>query len=127
LRDDPRSLRVLGDGRQCKSYLYVQDCIDAMLIAIERSTERMNIFNLGHDTACAVRESIAWICSALGVEPQVRYSGGERGWIGDSPLILLDTQRIRALGWAPRLSIAQSVVRTLDYLRSNTWVLDERS
>jgi UDP-glucose 4-epimerase len=124
LRRDPGSLRVLGDGRQRKSYLYVQDCIDAMLIAIERPSERMSIFNLGHESACTVKESIGWICEALGVEPRVCYSGGERGWIGDSPLILLDTSRIRALGWAPRLSIAQSVARTLQYLRTNAWVVE---
>jgi UDP-glucose 4-epimerase len=124
LHRDPRLLRVLGDGRQCKSYLYVQDCIDAMLVAIERSTEHIGIFNLGHDGACEVKDSIAWMCEALGVEPQVHYSGGARGWIGDSPLILLDTRRIRALGWAPRLTIHESVAKTLLYLRTNAWVLD---
>jgi UDP-glucose 4-epimerase len=126
LSRDAGSLRVLGDGRQRKSYLYVQDCIDAMLIAVDRSTEGIGIFNLGHDTACTVSESIARICEALKIEPQVRYGGGERGWVGDSPRILLDTQRIRALGWTPRLNIAQSIARTLDYLRANAWVLDAR-
>ena len=126
LRRDPGSLRVLGDGRQRKSYLYVQDGIDAMLMAIERSTERIGIFNLGHDSACELRDSIAWICEGLGIEPQVRFGGGARGWIGDSPFIWLDTRKIRALGWAPRLTIRDSVARTLDYLRSNAWVLDAR-
>jgi UDP-glucose 4-epimerase len=126
LHRNPGSLHVLGDGRQRKSYLYVQDCIDAILVAVERSTERIGIFNLGHETACEIKDSIAWICEVLGFEPQVRYRGGARGWIGDSPLILLDTRRIRALGWTPRLSILQSVVKTVHYLKSNAWVLDAR-
>jgi UDP-glucose 4-epimerase len=126
LRSDPDSLRVLGNGRQRKSYLHVQDCIDAMLTAIEGSREHVNIFNLGHDSYCEVDDSIAWICEALGVEPRVEYGGGDRGWIGDSPFIFLDTTRIRALGWAPRLSIREGVARTLDYLRVHPWVLDAR-
>jgi UDP-glucose 4-epimerase len=126
LRRDPDSLRVLGDGRQRKSYLYVQDCIDAILAAIERSRDRINIFNVGHESYCEVNDSIGWICEELGVEPQVQYGGGERGWIGDSPFIFLDTTRIRALGWAPSLSIRQGVARTLDYLRANPWILDAR-
>ena len=60
--NDPGRLRVLGNGRQRKSYLYVQDCIDAMLMAIEASADRVNIFNLGTDEYCEVNESIGWIC-----------------------------------------------------------------
>jgi UDP-glucose 4-epimerase len=124
LRATPGRLRVLGDGRQRKSYLYVEDCIDAMLLAVERAREPINIFNLGHDTYCDVKESIAWICEALGVRPQVEFGGGERGWVGDSPFIFLDTRKIRALGWVPRLGIRQSVLRTLAYLAANPWVLE---
>ena len=76
LQDDPGTLRVLGNGRQRKSYLYVHDCIDAMLMAIERSNDGVNIFNLGSDSYCEVNESIAWICEALGVTPKIEYTGG---------------------------------------------------
>jgi UDP-glucose 4-epimerase len=124
LRETPGRLRVLGDGRQRKSYLYVEDCIDAMLLAVERAREPINIFNLGHDTYCDVKESIAWICEALGVRPQVEFGAGERGWVGDSPFIFLDTRKIRALGWVPRLGIRQSVLRSLAYLAANPWVLE---
>jgi UDP-glucose 4-epimerase len=124
LRNDPATLRVLGDGRQRKSYLYVQDCIDAMLLAIEQSKNSVNIFNVGHDTYCAVNDSIGWICEALGVRPAIEYGGGDRGWVGDSPFIFLDTRKIRALGWTPKLSIREGVEKTLDYFRANPWVLD---
>jgi UDP-glucose 4-epimerase len=126
LMADPYRLRVLGNGRQRKSYLYVADCIDAMLLAIEHSSAQVNVFNLGHDGYCEVNDSISWICAALGVRPQIEYCGGERGWVGDSPFIFLDTHRIRALGWKPKVSIQQGVIATLDYLRANPWLLAAR-
>jgi len=126
LKEDSSRLRVLGNGRQRKSYLYVQDCIDAMLIAIERSNDGVNIFNLGTDGYCEVNDSIGWICDALGVTPRIEYGGGDRGWIGDNPFIFLDTKKIRALGWKPRLTIRQGVIKTLEYLRTNPGVPDSR-
>ena len=119
-----RELPVLGDGHQRKSYLYIQDCLDAILLALERCTERVNIFNLGTDAYCAVNDSIGWICERLGVQPKLVYAGGQRGWIGDSPFIFLDCQKMRALGWQPKLTIPESIIRTLDFLRANPWVLE---
>ena len=63
----------------------------------------------------------------LGVSPRRRYTGGERGWIGDSPFIFLDCARMRRLGWVPKLTIQQGIVRTLDYLRANPWLLEAGS
>lgn len=127
LRQDPTRLRVLGNGKQRKSYLYVQDCIDAMLCAMERSDDKVNIFNLGVDDYCEVDDSIRWICEALDVRPTIEYTGGERGWIGDSPFIFLDTKKVRTLGWSPKLSIRDGVVKTVAFLRANEWVLDSRT
>lgn len=121
---DPAQLRVLGDGHQRKSYLYVQDCIDAMLLALERSAAPFNLFNLGQDGWCEVRDSVTWICAALGAQPQVCYGDGDRGWPGDNPFIHLDTARIRSLGWRPQLSIRESVERTVDYLRAQPKLLE---
>jgi UDP-glucose 4-epimerase len=126
LEHDSGKLRVLGNGRQRKSYLYVHDCIDAMLLAIERSNDRVNIFNLGTDTYCELNDSIGWICEALGVTPKVEYCGGDRGWAGDNPFLFLDTKKVRALGWRPKLTIRQGVVKTLEYLRTNPGVLAAR-
>jgi UDP-glucose 4-epimerase len=127
LRADPTQLFVLGDGRQRKSYFYVQDCVDAILLAIANAPNEVNIYNLGTDEYCTVDDSIGWITGELGITPQRKYAGGERGWIGDSPFIFLDTRKIRALGWAPKLTIRQGVVRTLRYLMSNPWLLEGRA
>jgi UDP-glucose 4-epimerase len=124
LRNHPTQLTVLGDGRQRKSYLYVQDCLDAILLAMSRANARVNVFNLGVDSYCEVNDSIAWISGALELNPQVTYTGGDRGWAGDNPFIYLDTAKIRALGWRPKLSIEQSVRRTIVFLRDNTWIFD---
>ncbi len=126
LRRDPRALRVLGNGKQRKSYLHVQDCIDAMLLALERASGKVNIFNLGANEYCTVNDSIGWITGHLGISPDRTYTGGERGWVGDSPFIFLDTARIRALGWTPRFSIREGVLKTLDWLKENAWVLERR-
>jgi len=124
LRVNPHELRVLGNGRQRKSYLYVEDCLDAMLLAVEQAQDKVNIFNLGTDEYCAVDDSIGWICEYLGVQPRRSYSGGDRGWIGDNPFIFLDCAKIRALGWKPRLTIREAVERTMEYLQSNAELLE---
>ncbi len=118
LREHPETLRVLGNGKQRKSYLYVQDCISAILLALDRAAAKVNLFNLGTDEYCAVDDSIGWIAARLGLDPVRQYTGGERGWIGDNPFIFLNCSRIRALGWQPRLTIRQGVERTVDYLSS---------
>ena len=119
LAEHPEHLHVLGNGHQRKSYLYVQDCIDGILAAIERANDKVNTFNLGTDEYCEVNDSIGWICEHLGLRPKFTYSGGERGWVGDSPFILLDCSRIRALGWRPRLTIKQAVLATIEYVSAN--------
>jgi UDP-glucose 4-epimerase len=126
LTADPTHLHVLGNGKQRKSYLYVQDCIDAIFTALERSPGKSAVFNLGTDEYCTVNDSIGWITGALGISPQLTYAGGARGWIGDSPFIFLDCARIRQLGWAPKLSIREGILRTLAFLRANPWVLEAR-
>ena len=127
LKADPTQLEVLGNGRQRKSYLYVQDCIDAIFLAIEKAQDKVNIFNLGVDDFCEVNDSIGWICDFLNVTPRLSHTGGERGWVGDSPFIYLDTQRIQSLGWTPKLNIKEGVLRTVQYLRDNEWVFNVRT
>lgn len=126
LRDHPTELRVLGDGKQRKSYLYVQDCVDAIFLALERAEGKVNIFNLGTDEYCQVDDSVGWITAALGLSPKVTHGGGARGWVGDSPFIFLDCARIRALGARPRLTIRQGVEATVRWLQANPWVHEAR-
>ena len=127
LAADPTRLDVLGDGRQRKSYLHVGDCVEAMLHAIAHAPDKVNVFNLGTDEYVEVNDSIAVIAGRLGVQPELVYSGGERGWVGDNPFIFLETRRIRALGWAPKLTIRQGVERTVDWLGANPWVFEART
>jgi UDP-glucose 4-epimerase len=126
LTEHPQSLKVLGNGKQRKSYLYVQDCISAILTAVERCKDKVNIFNLGTDEYCQVNDSINWICKELGCSPRIEYGGGERGWIGDNPFIFLDCSRIRTLGWRPQLSIREAVVQTVSYLRQSIHLIECR-
>lgn len=124
LLGDPTRLKVLGNGRQRKSYLYVQDCVGAILMALERADRRVNIFNLGTGEYCEVNHSISWIVERLGLMPRLEYSGGERGWIGDSPFIFLDCSRIRKLGWEPKLTIREGVTKTVDFLKEHSPLLE---
>ncbi|MCR4348015.1 MAG: NAD-dependent epimerase/dehydratase family protein [Sulfuricaulis sp.] len=126
LKADPTQLRVLGNGKQRKSYLYIQDCLDAMQVAVEKANGKVNIFNLGVDGYCEVNDSIGWISQALGAKPQMKYTGGDRGWIGDNPFIFLDTRGIRSLGWEPKHSIREGVVKTVEFLKANEWVMGAR-
>ena len=131
LIDHPDHLKVLGDGSQRKSYLYVQDCLAAMLQVMNaglatKAKHRVEVFNLGTDEYVQVNDSIRFICGALGLKPRVEYSGGDRGWVGDNPFIFLDTKKIRATGWKPQVTIEQSILRTLRWLQENKWVLQHR-
>jgi UDP-glucose 4-epimerase len=123
---DSTKLSVLGDGHQKKSYLYVQDCIDAILLAVEQENGDVQIYNLGTDDYCEVDQSIRWICDHLELNPRLEYTGGERGWVGDNPFIFLDCSRMRGLGWEPRVSIQDGVIKTLEYLQENEWLLRDR-
>lgn len=123
----PETLYVLGNGKQRKSYLYVQDCVSAMLLAVEKADEMVNIFNLGTDEYCDVDQSINWIAGYLGLDPVRKYTGGQRGWVGDSPFIFLDCTKMRSFGWTPQLTIEQAVLRTIAYLTSARCVFESRS
>jgi UDP-glucose 4-epimerase len=127
LLENPRELAVLGNGKQRKSYLYIQDCVSAMFTALEKAEDKVNVFNLGTGEYCEVDDSIGWITESVGLSPNRVYAGGDRGWIGDNPFIFLDTAKIRALGWKPTLTIREGILRTLTYLEANHWVLERRA
>jgi len=123
LMEHPEYLNVLGDGTQRKSYLYVQDCVDAMLHVLTLNTEtKVNIYNLGTNEYVQVNDSVRFIIDYLNLNPEIKYSGGNKGWIGDNPFIFLDTSKIRNTGWNPKLTIKQGVISTLTWLQKNQWV-----
>lgn len=126
LTQNPNELRVLGNGKQRKSYLYVQDCINAILCALNHSNEKVSIYNLGTNEYCEVNNSIQWICDHLKLSPKIIYSGGDKGWIGDNPFIFLDCTKIRSLKWEPQLTIQDGIIRTVEFLKNNSWVMNER-
>jgi UDP-glucose 4-epimerase len=126
LKKNPKKLLILGNGKQRKSYLYVQDCIDGILLSLKKSKEKLNIFNLGLNDYCDVNQSIKWICDELSLKPKLEYTGGDRGWIGDNPFIFLETKKILNLGWKPKYNIKESILRTLNYLKKNEWVFNKR-
>jgi UDP-glucose 4-epimerase len=124
LKRDPTRLRVLGDGRQEKSYLYVQDCVSAILTAVahHQGSPGAHVYNLGTEETLVVDESVGIITEYLGLSPEIEHTGGRRGWSGDSPLIHLDCTKMRSLGWVPQLTIRESIIRTLGWLQSHEYV-----
>ena len=126
LPKDPERLHVLGDGKQRKSYLYVQDCIEGILLGSTATDERIQIFNLGTDEVCQVFYSVGWITGRLKLSPRLSFSCGRRGWIGDIPMIHLDTSRIRSIGWRRKRSIREAVELTVDWLDANRWIFTRR-
>ncbi|HXW66331.1 MAG TPA: NAD-dependent epimerase/dehydratase family protein [Thermoplasmata archaeon] len=113
LERDPKRLEVLGDGRQSKSYLRTEDCVDGMLLGARRAHDRVNVFNLGTPDRISVREIAEKVVAAHGGRARIEYTGGERGWAGDVPQQLLAIDRIRQLGWTPRHSSAEAIDRTI--------------
>ena len=132
LRNDPTCLPILGDGQQRKSYLHIEDCLDALLLICEEkrtakdTRRRFEVYHLGVPAYCRVEQSAGWISEELGVTPHFKYSGGERGWVGDNPFVFLDVSKAMATGWKPTHSIEQSVRETARWLSSNPWIFDKR-
>ena len=122
LKSDPSYLKVLGNGYQKKSYLHVEDCIKAIDLALRNSNDKINIFNLGIDAVCEVRDSIKWICHFLSINPNIEFGTTSKGWIGDNPHIHLDISKIQKLGWEPTKTIEQGVRDTVSYLQKNEWL-----
>ncbi|HCX88537.1 MAG TPA: nucleoside-diphosphate sugar epimerase [Gammaproteobacteria bacterium] len=123
---DPSTLHILGNGRQRKSYLYIHDCLDAMFRAVDRSPDAVTVLNLGTDEYVEVNDSVDVITEHLHMTPTRTYAGGERGWIGDNPFIFLDCRRMQDLGWQPRQTIRDGILKTLTWLQQNQWVLEGR-
>ena len=100
LKKNPKELEILGDGSQCKSYLLVQDCVDAMLFGIKHTKDKINVFNLGCDDWINVTRIAEILVEELPLENvKFNYTGGERGWAGDVPKIILSPKKINTLGW----------------------------
>ena len=125
LLKDPSRLHLLGDGNQRKSYLHVSDCISAIFTVIDKAQEKINIFNLGVDDTCTVKQSANWISEYLSIKPSITFGVGQRGWVGDNPYIHLSVEKLKGLGWVNQYSIEESVKDTVKYLENNKWILQD--
>jgi len=115
LQSNPERLRVLGNGYQRKSYVHISDCISAIMTTASLSS-RLEIFNVGTDETCTVRDSLSWICQALSVDPFIEFGIDSQGWVGDNPHIHLDTTKLRSFGWKSTYTIREAIDDTVRYL-----------
>jgi UDP-glucose 4-epimerase len=108
LRKNPNELEILGNGEQNKSYVYISDCVDAMFFGL-KADDVVNIFNIGSEDQIKVKRIAEIVCEEMGVNPVFRFTGGDRGWKGDVPVMLLSIEKLKSMGWKPRYNSEQAV------------------
>jgi len=120
LLKDTHELEILGDGKQSKDYLYVKDCIDGIILGYEKSSNRVNIFNLGLEEQTTVDELADMVIQEMGLSNVgKKHTGGNRGWIGDNPVVFLEIKKMKNLGWKPKVSPSDTIRLTA------RWTLEE--
>ena len=119
LLNDSSKLKILGDGKQVKSYLDVRDGVEGVINISNLNTHNSSVFNLGHYETMNVKDLADIVCDEMDLKNvKYEYTGGERGWIGDSPLVHLDTKKANGYGWIPKISIENGIRSTVRYLLS---------
>jgi len=123
LNKNPNELEILGDGTQSKSYLYISDCIRAMTLGLEKSRNQVEVYNVGSEDRIDVKSIAQIVIEEMGLEKvRLTFSGGVnggRGWIGDVKNMLLDTSKIKSLGWNPELNSQQAIRKTAKHMIQN--------
>ena len=131
LKSDPTRLEILGDGEQRKSYLHIDDIISGLLCVMAdiliRDSPSYEVYHIGNTDYCTIKQSASWICEELDVCPNYEFTGGIRGWVGDSPFVFLDTTKLSNLGWVQEHSLESSIKATAQWLRCNEWIFQERT
>ncbi|MEM5794318.1 MAG: NAD-dependent epimerase/dehydratase family protein [Candidatus Aenigmatarchaeota archaeon] len=117
LKKNPNELEILGNGKQKKSYIYISDCIDAMLIGARKSSKKLEIFNIGSEDWITVKEIAEIVCEKMNLKPKFKFTGGKAGWKGDVHLMLLDVNKIKRLGWEQKVSIKEAIERTVNFYK----------
>jgi len=112
LRKNPKELEILGNGEQNKSYIYIDDCVSAMFSGL-KAEEKVNIFNIGSEDQIKVKRIAEIVSEEMGLNPRFRFTGGERGWKGDVPVMLLSVEKLKSLGWRPRFGSEEAVRRAV--------------
>lgn len=117
LNKNPKELEILGNGRQVKSYFYVSDCINAITeIPKVDNNKNVEIYNVATYDQVDVDCVADVICTKLNVKPKVKYTGGDRGWIGDVPVVVLSTKKALSTGWKPMFDCRMSIKKTVEEL-----------
>lgn len=116
LQERPDTLEILGDGRQEKSYMHVEDCVDAIRYVVEHAEDDYNVFNLGSQTTTSVTDIADIVADVMDLDPEYEYTGGERGWTGDVPKMRLDTDKLADLGYAVPEDSDEAVRRATEQL-----------
>jgi UDP-glucose 4-epimerase len=120
LLKNPSELEILGDGKQSKEYLYVKDCVNGMMVGYQQASGKVNTFNLGVPKQTIVDRVADIVIDEMKLAGVNRvHAGGQRGWIGDNPIVELDLDRIEKLGWKPQVSSEEAIRRT------TRWTLDQ--
>jgi UDP-glucose 4-epimerase len=109
LRNNPNELEVLGNGEQCKPYVYVKDLVDGIQFVISHTNERFNVYNLGSNTRTKVKEIAQMVIEEMELNASIRYTGGDRGWVGDVPEFKYDLTKVNNLGWYAKHNSNESV------------------
>lgn len=117
LQADPTKLEIIGDGNQRKSFLYIDDCVDGIMFAFENAKDKANIFNIGTDEYIVIRDLAKIVVDEMGLkEVEYEFTGGERGWVGDAPFVYLSIEKMKMLGWEPKITIEEGVRSTVRWL-----------
>ncbi len=116
IRKNPNELVVLGDGNQNKPYLYVKDLVEALYYIWQNSTEQINVFNVGVLSRTKVSTIAEMVIAEMGKGTKIKYTGGDRGWIGDVPSFNYNLDKVHKLGWHAKLSSDESVKKAIRYI-----------
>ncbi len=117
LKKNPNELLILGNGLQKKSYLYISDCIEATIMAAEYIKKGYDAFNLGTEIVNSVNEVANAVIEAMDLKNvKLKYTGGDRGWIGDVKYSFLSIDKIKSIGWAPKITLKEGVFRYIKWL-----------
>ena len=113
LKKDKNELEILGNGQQNKSYIHIDDCIEAMFFSIKNSSKPFDVFNIGSYDQIKVIKIAEIISKGLGLSPKIKFTGGKKGWKGDVPEMLLSVEKLKGFGWEPRYNSEEAVTKTV--------------
>lgn len=124
VKRNPKRLELLSDGTPKKSSVYIKDGIRAIFKIINLSSDQINIYNIGHDDVLTVDEIVNIILESANIQITKKYLGGDRGWKGDNNFVYLDNRKLKRMGWVPRYSFKEGIIRTVNFLQQNPHLLE---